>query len=819
MCEKKSENRRSCKTGAAASLSLKKLARHWVANRQCAHRTSTLKARENSSVQTDCSIAPGPALIDALEQRLLYSADHPLGLGVFAADLHNDFAQFDDAQRVSDTLDLLHQLRLSETGTAPLLEDRMLGLNEIIVTTESDSIDATNSEMSSYANFSSGTSGDGEVSLREAIMVANADSSVGSIILPDGQYTISIDNLNPAEDGNREGDFDLEGTYLIQGESEAGTVITQTLEDRRVFEVRSGAVSFADLTLSGGGLTGTSGSAVYVHGGTSATFNNVTMTQFVTSAQGGALYIAGQANLDNVLAYQNTSSVAGGGVYVDDTGYVEISNSQFTLNQAIDSGTGGALHINGEALLNNVDIQENQAGGQGGGVYLGADAIANLIDSPIQGNTSNDDGGGIYSEGELNILGGEISGNDVNNPSLGAQTRGGGLFIASGSEVDIQNVSIIGNVADSGGAGIYNAGRLTMSSSSVSGHTVSTLGGGIFVTSTGSALLTQVGVAGNNALQGGGIYSEGDLEILNSSITDNRAQDGAGIYNNGVAQLTGVAIERNEAGQGGGIYNEGDLDITTVSIAANKAEQGGGIFSTGVLVVDDTNFNVNLIGSDDPDVSDNLLNGGGLYVGGGSADIQNSQFSANTAPSSGAGIYNEAQLTLRDSGLTGNVAGHDGGGLANLGTGTATLERVTIWGNVAQGDETSGGGGGILNGLDASLELAYSVVANNNSEWYAAGVYSLGNVAIADSRILSNATASGSTSAGLGVVTASGRTVTISNSVVANNTLDGNSADVSATANSAISGGFNLLETTSNIELLGTGYHQHRSGFRSNTFR
>ena len=257
MSEKNGHDRYACRPEACGHLLLKKIACKWIAQRQCARKTSTPKTRENSSAQSDRCASPGPTLIDSLEQRLLYSADHPLGLGVIAADLHNELTQLDDAQLVSDTLEVLHQQRLNDSDTQPLLQDRNLVQNEIVVTTGFDSIDAT--DMSSFANFNGATSGDGEVSLREAIQVANADSSVSSIFLPNGEYRLTLDNFDPTEDRNQEGDFDLLGTFVIQGESREGTIIKQGLEDRRVFEVRSGDVSFADLTISGDGLTGNLG--------------------------------------------------------------------------------------------------------------------------------------------------------------------------------------------------------------------------------------------------------------------------------------------------------------------------------------------------------------------------------------------------------------------------------------------------------------------------------------------------------------------------------------------------------------------------------
>ena len=60
-------------------------------------------------------------LIDPLDQRLLFSADHPLGLAISLADLQDDDTQIEDAALVSALLVELEQERLAtadESGIA-----------------------------------------------------------------------------------------------------------------------------------------------------------------------------------------------------------------------------------------------------------------------------------------------------------------------------------------------------------------------------------------------------------------------------------------------------------------------------------------------------------------------------------------------------------------------------------------------------------------------------------------------------------------------------------------------------------------------------
>ena len=157
---------------------LKNLARNKISGSRCARNISTLETGSHSSVRARSCESQRPVMIDPLEQRLLYSADHPLGLAISAADLHDDLAQFDDAQLVSALLDELHQQPLNDAATPRMLDTSILGPNEILVTTFVDTLDG---DTSTFENFNADVGIDGEVSLREAIQVANGDETVGRI--------------------------------------------------------------------------------------------------------------------------------------------------------------------------------------------------------------------------------------------------------------------------------------------------------------------------------------------------------------------------------------------------------------------------------------------------------------------------------------------------------------------------------------------------------------------------------------------------------------------------------------------------------------
>jgi hypothetical protein len=93
-------------------------------------------------------------------------------------------------------------------------------------------------------NLRTGTDAQGHVSLRSAIMAANALPGADTILLPNGTLKLTI--AGAGEDAAARGDLDIRGDLTIQGRGHTGTVIDGNGLDR-VFDVLSGTVSIAQL--------------------------------------------------------------------------------------------------------------------------------------------------------------------------------------------------------------------------------------------------------------------------------------------------------------------------------------------------------------------------------------------------------------------------------------------------------------------------------------------------------------------------------------------------------------------------------------------
>ena len=168
-------------------------------------------------------------------------------------------------------------------------------------------------------------------------------------------------------------------------------------------------------------------------------------------------------------------------------------------------------------------------------------------------NPENSGGAGIFNLENLTVSNSAISGNTVD----GLLSNGGGIFSALGA-LTVSNSTISGNTVSTdpinagygNGGGIFSrSGTLTVSNSTISGNTVSTdpissdngNGGGIFINlDRDEAVITNSTISGNSATNsGGGIFiegfSEGALQVRNSTITENTASanQGSGVASRG----------------------------------------------------------------------------------------------------------------------------------------------------------------------------------------------------------------------------------------------------------------------------------------------
>ena len=357
-----------------------------------------------------------------------------------------------------------------------------------------------------------------------------------------------------------------------------------------------------------------------------------------------------------------------------------------------------------DVSLRNLTIQNGVASNfGGGGIRATPQATLVLRDTVLQNNQADVDG--------------------LNNPSSG------GAIETFGS-VDIQNSEFRNNTATSNGGAIALRAPDIASASTIGNSTFLNNitgnasidrgeGGAIYVQGNADLVLSQTFLQNNRAgNSGGGLHFEARTLAVNESTFDfNFAQ---GSQSDPINQ---------DGAAGGGVYvkNSGSYSIIGGIFDNNNARDGGGglesLNTPGT--VDGTVFQFNSITG-----SNSEFDGGGgaiavlNTVSTAAVSLANITVEGNEAPTAGGIATYNADVTITDSTISGNMAfmmdvGRAGGIGAFSDTAPTTLqiERSAIFGNTAQSQ--SGG----IGSIDVSVSLTDSEVFQNTaSNGHAGGI-------------------------------------------------------------------------------------------------
>ena len=479
-----------------------------------------------------------------------------------------------------------------------------------------------------------GTGADGQVTLRSAVIAANADPNPDAdtiVLAASATYTLSIAG-NDAD--SLVGDLDINDSLTITGNN----------------AIIQGATAFNSVTRT---YTNSIGDKIIginqdgSHRGLTVTVNNVTIKwgdntiangdpSFAYTGGGVDVFLTGTGNninFNNCTITECTNEHSyGGGVNVD-SGQDPVNGGDTppnTLNRGTVTFTG-------------CTVSSNEANGSGGGMNLYGDIHdVNITNCIIQNNIATGgggDGGGIDIRhtygGTDTIMGSTITGNS-------AVAYGGGILFVGGAPGGGQNTNIIdtsvtnntvhNNGASPGyGGGIWHDGDATKTT-----------------TLTHVTISGNKNTAGNTGLlpYGGGLAVGSGNVVVNgnangdSSITNNISDgDGGGVAipnANAVFSMTGGSITGNTAtNNGGGIFvdNGGSATLSKLTITGNTANSDSA--NTGTVPP--------VVGGD----------GGAAYVSNNGASI--------------------GTLSVNFSRITGNIANAGGGGT----TGTTGIRNIT----------------------------------------------------------------------------------------------------------------------------------------------
>jgi len=386
----------------------------------------------------------------------------------------------------------------------------------------------------------------GTLSLRQAIIDANAAPKPDTIIVPAGTYTLTLPGIN--EDAGLTGDLDCTGDLTIKGVGAGATTIDAAGLDRAFHVLGGGNVTLSGLTITGGvdSYLDDSGVGILSSGGGILNEGTLTVRDCTVSGNfavgpygGGGIANFGALTVHNTTLSGNSAGQAGqqtggvgGGIF--NQGTLTVTDSTLSGNSA-DSGGGIWNDFGAPATVRNTTLSGN-SGGEGGGIFNGG--TLTVSNSAVSGNSATDFGGGIANEGTLTVRDSIISSNSaigVYGPS------GGGIF--NDGLLTVSNSTVSSNSAVFGG-GIYNIDEdpspsisVTITNSTLSGNTATDSGGAIY--NFGAMTIRDCALFGNTATNfGGGIANFTNLTIRDSILLGNSAPLGGDLYNAAGAYLS-----------------------------------------------------------------------------------------------------------------------------------------------------------------------------------------------------------------------------------------------------------------------------------------
>ena len=395
--------------------------------------------------------------------------------------------------------------------------------------------------VDSSSDINDGNLGTGEVSLREAIALANLIAGANTITFAattNGQ-PIDLSDVGPMR---------ITETLTITGNGAANTLIDGQERGFGMLEITAGAVTLERLTLRNGSAysaTVNNGGAILSTSPDLLTISESELSENYSFGNGGAIHTSsGAISISRSTLAHNTTYHSGGGICTG-TGAVTISRSTFYFNGASDAGGGitsgsGAVNISESTLTRNIAVR-----GSGGGINVASGAV-NISKSILTGNASSDGEGGAInaSSGAVSISRSTLSGNYARIGDIGG--GGGGALFAGSGAVSINQSTLSGNVADfaDGGAIFAGSGTVRINQSTLSGNSaIGGVGGwdvyyskgGAICTRSSVVIISQSTLTGNRSTSprssdgGGAVFIDkpGKLTIRNSIVAGNSAPTGA----------------------------------------------------------------------------------------------------------------------------------------------------------------------------------------------------------------------------------------------------------------------------------------------------
>lgn len=461
-----------------------------------------------------------------------------------------------------------------------------------------------------------------------------------------------------------------------------------------------------------------------------------------TASAGGALATVGGHVTVSDSHVSGGEAQYGGGLYSTSSGTLHLQATTVSDNAALLGG--GIYNGSGSSLIVELStLSANHAAGDGGGVYLHY-GTARIANSTLSGNTTDGSGGGLFGAfGQATFRNATITLNwaDV---ELNGTGEGGGIFTRTGTSATttLLNTLVIANLGGAASDDVSGRNLTSGSAYNLIGDSASAGGlthgpGGNQVGNAGAGSLNPLSVLDLQLSAGGGPTQTHQLLATSPAIdagNNNIAIDGGLTTDQRGGSFTRAA-DGNSDGSARvdiGAYERQPLLVTTAADELDWSSNSIGLSLREAVEIANTNDGADVI------EFDAALSGAVITLSGGPLTISDSVLIAGLGAAHltihGGGLSRLLEVdhvdlapagfavTLQGLTLTGGAATEDGGAILNE---DADLSLVDV---VVTGNLSFGSGGGISSGFFGSLSLTDSRIENNVAGASGGGLYNSGGI-------------------------------------------------------------------------------------------